>query len=126
MSRGTVRLETPQYSTTAEDEEAEVRRKEGGGAGKKVKAVSEQDCRFSAEIVVGETPGDAPDDVADPENVFDNHWLVVVIANPIVLTGDSCEDGGMVIIPSLTTSLLWALFHHRDHVMPYSGEEVWV
>ena len=32
----------------AEDEEAEVRRKEGGGAGKKVEAVSEQDCRFSA------------------------------------------------------------------------------
>ena len=32
----------------AEDEEAEVRRKEGGGAGKKVEAVSEQNCRFSA------------------------------------------------------------------------------
>ena len=36
-------------------------------------------------LVIGETPGDASDDVADPENVFDNHWLVVVIANPIVL-----------------------------------------
>ena len=36
-------------------------------------------------LVIGETPGDASDDVADPENVFDYHWLVVVIANPIVL-----------------------------------------
>ena len=37
----------------AEDEEAEVRRKEGGGAGKKVEAVSEQDCRFSAKTASG-------------------------------------------------------------------------
>ena len=36
-------------------------------------------------LVIGEAPGDASDDVADPENVFDNHWLVVVIANPIIL-----------------------------------------
>ena len=41
-------------------------------------------------LVIGETPGDAPDDVADPENVFDNHWLVVVIANPIVLKKKRC------------------------------------
>ena len=32
----------------AEDQEAEVRRKEGGGTGNKVEAMSEQDCRFSA------------------------------------------------------------------------------
>ena len=41
-------------------------------------------------LVIGETPGDAPDDVADPENVLDNHWLVVVIANPIVLKKKRC------------------------------------
>ena len=41
-------------------------------------------------LVIGETPSDAPDDVADPENVFDYHWLVVVIANPIVLQKKGC------------------------------------
>ena len=70
----------------AEDQEAEVRRKEGGGAGNKVDAVSEQDCRFSAEtasrLKVGSKVGSKVGQVCSYElwggNVYDSwggEWL---------------------------------------------------
>ena len=70
----------------AEDEEAEVRRKEGGGAGKKVEAVSEQDCRFSAKtasrLKVGSKVGQVCRAISCGGNVYDSwgrvrltsHW----------------------------------------------------
>ena len=73
----------------AEDEETEVRCKEGGGTGKKVEAVSEQDCRFSAKTAsrlkvgkVGSKVGQVCRAISCGGNVYDSwgrvrltsHW----------------------------------------------------
>ena len=34
------------------------------------------------------------------------------------LAGDSCEDSGMVILPSLLAALFWARLHHGDYIVP--------
>ena len=36
----------------------------------------------------------------------------------IYLAGDSCEDGGMVILPPLFAALSWAHLHHGNHIVP--------
>ena len=36
-------------------------------------------------LVIGETPDEATDDVANPENCLDQHRLVVLFAHPVVL-----------------------------------------
>ena len=36
-------------------------------------------------LVIGETPDEAADDVANPEDCLDQHWLVVFFAHPVVL-----------------------------------------
>ena len=38
-------------------------------------------------LVIGETPDEAADDVANPENCLDQHRLVVFLAHPVVLKG---------------------------------------
>ena len=98
----------------ADHEDGEVGRGEGGCPRKKVEAVGEQNCRFSPKtasrvksrtylhlcwgkgkgmshgeegglLVIGETPNEASNNVANPKHCLDQHWLEVILAHPVVL-----------------------------------------
>jgi hypothetical protein len=36
-------------------------------------------------LVIGESPDEAANNVSDPEDSVDQHWLVIFLANPVVL-----------------------------------------
>ena len=111
----THRRRSERATIPANHEDGEVGRREGGGPRKKVEAVGQQHCRFPPKtasngvksrtyfllwgkvcvthgeeekgglLVIGETPDEAADDVADPKHCLDQHRLEVILANPVVL-----------------------------------------
>ena len=42
-------------------------------------------------LVIGESPDEAANNVSDPEDGVDQHWLVIFLTNPVVLRIDN-ED----------------------------------
>ena len=86
--------------------------------------------------VIGEAPEKTTDGVADPEDGVDQHGLVVLLANPVVLerkggilkkfflsscfylAGDRVEDVAIVKVPALVANLVRTSLHQAYHVVP--------
>ena len=86
--------------------------------------------------VIGEAPEKTTYGVADPEDGVDQHGLVVLLTNPVVLereggilkkfflsscfylAGDRVEDVAIVKVPALVANLVRTSLHQAYHVVP--------
>ena len=69
-------------------------------------------------LVISEAPNEASYNVAYPEDCLDDHGLVVVFTDPVILTGDCLKDAAMVILPAVVTSFGGAARHKADNIAP--------